>query len=191
MLNNIVSQVANLEIKTKDLEKDNVSLQNTNARLAVTRRLIREAKRNHARLEEDYLKVQNERDMLRDNTSEVTIDACKENIEKRTMLENKIHSQKESNSTIERHLHHIINSAGLDERQSKLLLANLEEIIEDNDKLTERLTLEIATAMKSYHRALESRQEELRKRHVPNEEVQSIDVLSESKMATSCCVIPF
>lgn len=175
-----------MEIKTKDLAKDSVSLEYTNARLAVTRRLIREAKRDRARLEEEYSTVQNERDMLRDRTSEVAIEACKENIEKRTLLENKIHSQKESNSTIERHLHHIINSAGIDERQSNLLLANLEEIIEDNDKLTERLTLEIATAKESYHRALEARQEELRKMHVPNEEVQSIDVLSERKLETCC-----
>jgi hypothetical protein len=71
------------------------------------------------------------------------------------MLENEIQYQKESHYITERHLQHIINSADLDERQSKLLLANLEEIIEDNDKLTERLTLEIATAMKWHHRALE------------------------------------
>jgi hypothetical protein len=48
LLNSIVVKVANLEIKTKDLAKDSVSLQSTNARLAVTRRLICEAKLNHA-----------------------------------------------------------------------------------------------------------------------------------------------
>eukprot|EP00804_Cyclotella_cryptica_P029476 CCRYP_011280-RA/>CCRYP_011280-RA protein AED:0.34 eAED:0.34 QI:3004/1/1/1/1/0.66/3/96/254 len=177
-LQDCLQQVAILEFKTKDLGKDSVSLENTNARLAVTRRLIREAKLNYSRLQDEYSKVQHERDMLRARTSEVAIEACKENIEKRSMLENKIHTQKEAHTTIEQHLHHIINSAGLDERQSNLLLSNLEEFIADNDKITEKLTLEIATAMKSYHKALECRQEELRKMHVPNEEVISIDILS-------------
>ena len=180
--NNVLSspKVANLELKTKDFDKDRVSLQNANARLGVTKRLIREAKLNFAKLQEEYSRVHDERDMLRDNTNLVATEACKSNAAKKTMLESQMQNQKQNNTTIERHLHHIINSAGLDERKSNILLNNLEQVIEDNSKDTERLRLAIANAKKSYRDTLESKQEGLRRLGVPEKEVLLIDVLLEN-----------
>jgi hypothetical protein len=167
-------------MKTKDYGKDTISLQNTNARLALTKRGIREAKLNFAKLQEDYSKLQSQRDMLRDRTNDATTEACKENNQKKASLEDKMMHQKQDNLTIERHLIHLINSAGLNEQKSNMLLSNLEEFIEDNDKETERLKLDIAHATKKYHDALEVKQQDLRKLGVPEEQVQALDVLLDS-----------
>lgn len=165
-----------MEIKTKDYNKDMISLQSTNARLALTKQRIRQARLNFAKLEEDYANLQSERDLLRDRTKEATMLACKDNVQKKALLEQKLLSQKQDNSTIERHLRHIVASAGLDERKAKALLSNLEEFVEDNEKEVEKLELAIAHAKKKYDEDLKSKQNELRLLGFTDVEILSLDV---------------
>ena len=133
-----------MERKTKTYTKDSRSLANTNARLALTKRRIRDAKQKFAKLQEDYSKLQRDTDMLRDGNHEATTIACKENAQKKVILENILMHQKEENLLMERHLHHIIHSAGLEEETSNLLRSNLETFLEENETEVERLELAIA-----------------------------------------------
>ena len=95
------------------------------------------------------------------------------------MLEHELMNQKQDNSTIERHLHHIINSAGLGEEKANILLSNFEEFIEQNDKEVERLELAIARAKKKYNDALELKKQELIKLGVPRD-LSPLNELSET-----------
>lgn len=166
-----------MEIQTKDYAKDSISLQNTNARLALTKKRIREAKLSFAKLQEDYSKLEAERNMLRDRTNEATTVACKQNIHKKAILEHQMMGQKQNNSIMERHLRHIIHSAGLDEDKASMLLRNIDEFIQENEEEVERLELAIAGAKKRYDKALQSRREELRRLGISEAELQTLDVL--------------
>lgn len=173
-------QVSNLELQTKNYDKDSTSLQNTNARLALTKRRIREAKLSFAKLQGDYSKLEQERDMLRDRTNEATTAACKVNANKKSILEHQMMNQKQNNSIMERHLRHIIHSAGLDEDKASMLLRNIDEFIQENEKELERLELAIAGAKKKYDRTLETRREELRRLGVAEAELLKLDALGVS-----------
>lgn len=129
-------------------------------------------------LQEEHSQVQEETEILRNRTDAAIAAARTENDQKKAILEYNMNIQKRDNSILQRHLQHTINSAGLSEDKANILLKNLEKFIECNDTEAEKLELAIARAKKKYHQALETRQQDLRALGIPEEEVQSLDILS-------------
>lgn len=174
-------QVETLEVKTKDKEKDAISLKNTNARLVATKKAVRDAKESFLRLQEMYAKVEDERNRLRGGLFDATKEACRVNAKKKAVLQSKLRGQKQTNSTIERHLHHILHSSGLDEEKSIALLSNVDTFLEEKSEDAEKLNLALANATKSYINVLKNCREELLRLGVPKEDIESIDVFGEIK----------
>lgn len=123
--------------------------------------------------------------MLRDRTAEASVFACKENARRKAVLEDRLMNQKQDNATIERHLYHIINSAGLNEQKAAMLLSNFEKFVEENAKEVERLVLAIARAKKNYGEALEAKKVELNKLGVSGEDILTLDVLADKQYVCS------
>ena len=169
-------KVTALEIKTKDKTKHATSLKSTNARLAATRKAIREAAVKYKQLQEQFGSVQEERDGLRGGIGNATSLACKADAAKHNVLDSKLTEQNKKNVILEQHLEHIVHSAGLDREKSETLKSDLNDFIQDNNKEVERLNLSIAKATKSYNEALDSCRTELLQCGCSQAEIDSINV---------------
>ncbi|KAL9181667.1 hypothetical protein ACHAXT_012010 [Thalassiosira profunda] len=105
--------VVALTTQTKDKGKDATSLRSTSARLAATRRAIREAKAKYEQLHATFAVAEEERDGIRAGIGRATSAAGKADGTTRDELEMKLNEQQEQNAVLGAHLQHIVSSAGI------------------------------------------------------------------------------
>ena len=171
-------KVVTLECKTKDKEKDSVSLRNTNARLSAARKAIVEARAQYKQLQEKFNAVELERDSLTaSNIHDVSANVIEEDLKRQNVLKKVLEQTKDTNIVIEQHLQHTASSAGLQPEKAEALLHNMQEFLDQYNVNLERLNLNIAQATDSYKKQLHSCRSELLKRGVSREKVDSINGL--------------
>ena len=171
-------KVVTLEHSTKDLEKDSISLRNTNARLSAAQKAIVEARAQYKQLQEKFNAVELERDSLTaSNIHDASANVIEEDLKRQNVLKKVLEQTKDTNIVIEQHLQHIASSAGLQPEKAEALLHNMQEFLDQYNVDLEKLNLNIAQATDSYKNQLHSCRSELLKRGVSREKVDSINGL--------------
>lgn len=154
--------------------KDEIILNNTKLRISLTQNCIQDAKQRFKCLKENYEDVEAERNQLRDSISVAALEASKENIRKKEILNEKLSKQQERNVIVERHLQHILHSSGLKKNRSNVLTANINEYLHENDKEVEKLKLAIANAKRLFDSDVILFMKKMSQRGVPENKIESI-----------------
>ena len=169
-----LEKIAALKRSTKDKVKHATSLQTANLRFSASNKAINEARRQYKLLQDKFDAIEKERNCFRDGTQTATSEALKTNDIKRAMLEVEMKSRSDANVVIEQHLQHTISSARLDKAKSSVLLANMNDSVQQSNTELENLKLAIADATDSYNQLLKSSRVELLGHGVSKVEVDSL-----------------
>lgn len=168
-------KVVLLTSKTKDKEKDSMSLRNTNARLSVARKAIVEARIHFKELQDKFVAVDEERNNLQSGIEDAKSAVVEQDLQTKAVLQQKLENQQDRNTTVEAHLMHISASAGLKDDKTQILKDNMEDTLMQTNQDIDRLRIRIANATTKYNDA----RLELQKRGISVDELDSLNARRE------------
>ena len=165
-------KVALLTSKTKNKEKDSMSLRNTNARLSVARKAIVEARIHFKELQDKFAVVEEERNTLQSGVEDAKSAVVEQDLQTKAVLQQKLENQQDRNATVEAHLMHISASAGLKIDKTQILKDNMEDTLIQTNLDIDKLRIRIANATRKYNDA----RRELQNRGISSDELDSLKV---------------
>mmetsp|Transcript_12890 Transcript_12890/g.16285 ORF Transcript_12890/g.16285 Transcript_12890/m.16285 type:complete len:480 (-) Transcript_12890:1050-2489(-) len=163
-----LTQMKKLSEETKNRDKDNISLQNTKARLSLSRKRLAELTAAHALLEKKYDRAVEERDALLLSSAATTTTTSKNGDDDDAAVneaeEKSIDAFRESNAALERHLANlqrdnqvaecqledVVAAANMDVEEAKQIMAVFGDLLREKNRKIESLRLELATAKKRF-----------------------------------------
>ncbi|XP_048014054.1 dynein regulatory complex subunit 4 isoform X1 [Megalobrama amblycephala] len=164
-------EVAELQKKLANYEKDKSALTRTRARLKISDRELKELKWEHEVLEQRFTKVQLERDELYMKFTKAILEVQQKSGFKNLLLECKLSALTDTLEKKEAQLSEVLSVSNLDPTTLSVVTHKLEEVLESKNHTITDLQYEVSRVCKAYNDLLKTSKAKLREFGIHVEEL--------------------
>lgn len=173
-LTKVSLEISELQSQLKERTKDQMALRNSNSRLQLLRKQINEMKKKYLKLEDDYHRIEVERDGLYHSFEEVL-----QRIERQSDFQNQALNQKlnDTEILIERNnvqIDGIIKAADLDPNEIERILTSLSQMIAVKDEALTDVRFLVIKLKKQFNDQMEAFKIKLKDLGIPENEFNSM-----------------
>uniref|UniRef100_A0A671S2X2 Dynein regulatory complex subunit 4 n=1 Tax=Sinocyclocheilus anshuiensis TaxID=1608454 RepID=A0A671S2X2_9TELE len=164
-------EVAELQKRLANYDKDRSALARTRARLKISEREMKELKWVHEVLEQRFTKVQLERDELYMKFTKAIQEVQQKSGFKNLLLECKLSALNDTLKKKEAQLSEVLSASNLDPNTLNMVTHKLEEVLESKNHTIRDLQYEVARVCKAHNDLLKTSVAKLRAFGIPVEEL--------------------
>ncbi|XP_051726992.1 dynein regulatory complex subunit 4 isoform X1 [Ctenopharyngodon idella] len=164
-------EVAELQKKLANYEKDKSALTRTRARLKISDRELKELKWEHEVLEQRFTKVQLERDELYMKFTKAILEVQQKSGFKNLLLECKLSALNDTLEKKEAQLSEVLSVSNLDPTSLSVVTHKLEEVLESKNHTITDLQYEVSRVCKAYNDLLKTSEAKLQEFGIHVEEL--------------------
>ena len=170
----VTAEIAELQALLRERTKDQMALRNAHSRLSALGKSSAEMRRDLESLEEEYFKVEKERDQLY-NSYEESI----EKMQQQSEFHNQALAQrlKAAEASVERagmQVEEIIRAANLDSSEMARVMETLNQMLSAKDEALKNVRFLVVKLKKTYNDSLDTFQAKLRDLGIPAEELDML-----------------
>jgi len=176
----VTAEIAELQALLRERTKDQMALRNAHSRLAAVGKNCTDFRREQESLEEEYFKVERERDQL--------YNSFEENVE-RVQQQSEFHNQalaqrlRAAESSAERaglQVEEIIRAANLDQGEMARVMDTLHQMLAAKDDALKNVKFLVVKLQKTYNDSLDTYFAKLKDLGIPDGELQALNFAPES-----------
>ncbi|KAL1007328.1 hypothetical protein UPYG_G00085060 [Umbra pygmaea] len=164
-------EVASLQKKLANYEKDKASLAGAKARLKVADKEMKDLKWEHEVLEQRFSKVQVERDDLYKKFTQAILEVQQKSGFKNLLLERKLGALTNTLEKKEAQLNEVLSASNLDPTALSVVTRKLEEVLDSKNIAIKDLQYELARVCKAHNDLLRTYEAKLHAFGIPVEEL--------------------
>lgn len=188
-LSKVTAEIAELQSLLKERTKDQMALRNANSRLTAINRNSSSVKQKLRQLEEEYGKVERERDLLY-NGFEESIQRVRAQTEfQNQALEQRLHAAENNVEKAALQVEEIIHAANLDSNEVARMMTSLNQMMAAKDDVLKDLKFSVVKLQKSFNDSLESFIAKLKELGVPADEMAEL-ISRMEKLPEGCTPAP-
>ncbi|XP_018618923.1 dynein regulatory complex subunit 4 isoform X3 [Scleropages formosus] len=144
-------ELAKLKKQLENYEKDKVSLAGAKARLKVSEKEMKDLKWEHEVLEQNFIKVQAERDELYEKFTKAILEVQQKSGFKNLLLERKLNTLSDSLEKKEAQLNEVLSASRLDPVALSVVTRKLEDVLDSKNIAIKDLQYEVARVCKAHN----------------------------------------
>jgi hypothetical protein len=181
----VTAEIAELQALLRERTKDQMALRNAHSRLASIGKNCTDFRREQEVLEEEYSKVERERDQLY-NSFEESIDRVKQQSEFHNQaLAQRLRAAETSAEKAGHQVEEIVRAANLDQSEMARVMDTLNQMLSAKDDALRDVRFLVVKLQKTYNDSLETFYAKLKDLGIPDAELQALNFLPEKLPVSS------
>jgi len=175
----VTAEIADLQASLRERTKDQMALRNAHSRLAAIGKFSAELRQSQGQLEEEYSKVERERDQLY-NSFEESIQRVQSQSEFHNQtLEQRLRAAEASAEKAALQVEEIIRAANLDSAEMARVMSSLNQMLAAKDEALRDVRFLVVKLQKTYNDSLDVFTAKLKELGIPEQEIVELGFLPE------------
>lgn len=173
-LKRVEAEISKLKADLKERGKDQMALRNANSRLSAISRTSTSVRQKLQQLEEEYMKVEKERDALYNGFEEAIQRVRGQTEFQNQALEQRLIAAESNVNKAALQVEEIIAAANLDPNEVARMMGSLNQMLAAKEELLRDLKFNVARMQKSFNDSLETFAAKLKELGIPQQEIDSL-----------------
>ena len=173
-------EIGELQALLKERTKDQMALRNANSRLTSIGKDTNELRRKQQLLEEEYFKVETEKNNLYRSFEEVIVKIQNQSDFQNQTLESKLRIVEENSERLTSQVQEVIQAANLDGNEMNHVLASLDQLMASKEDALQVKRFQVVKLKKGFNDSLEAFKVKLKDLGIPEDEFNALGFFKEN-----------
>eukprot|EP01041_Mallomonas_annulata_P001513 gene1513-2913_t len=178
-LSKVSAEIADLQAQLKERTKDQMALRNANSRLAAVGKQGSEIKRKMQELEDEYARVEKERDELYNSFAESIQRVQQQSEFHNQSLESRLRFAESNAEKASAQVEEIVHAANLDPNEMARVMSSLNQMLAAKEDTLKDVRFLVVKLKKSFNDTLETFSAKLKELGIPESEISNLGFVAE------------